>query len=103
MEYQKQKDFNEETHGRMISTLKELIHKRDFDKKSKRQIEKAVSNEESKEKPDSKMLPPDAVIEKGECYPKSNDLSVDSDSLEKVFMITKDFSKRAKNIGHPVE
>jgi RNase H-fold protein (predicted Holliday junction resolvase) len=32
MEYSKQKDFSEETHGQMINTLKEIISKRESDK-----------------------------------------------------------------------
>lgn len=53
MEYRKSKNFEEETHGRMIVTLKELIQKRDNDilQLKKQKIEQQKMPEEEIQKP----------------------------------------------------
>jgi hypothetical protein len=76
MEYQKQKDFSEEIHGRMISTVKEIIRKRD------EEASNPIS--ENKHNDETASIPP-------------QDPQQDT-SMEKVFFIS---SKSSKSSNTP--
>ena len=127
MEYIKNKDFWKETHGEMINILKQLVLKRDIEKKAiqdkilkeKEEEEKLKNNVEKEEVKDHKeevkeFKKPDSVptsenldkipdIQKKILQSKERPEVVNSKTFSKVFMIQKDFQHRTVNRGHSVE
>jgi hypothetical protein len=104
MEYKKSKDFSDETHGRMIITLKELIQKRDNDlfqlKNQKIEQQKATVEENKEQKHDEIEF---KEPEKPKDINKCSSLAKESTEYEKVFMIQKDFSNKKSIPEHQLK
>lgn len=105
MEYRKQKDFSDEIHGRMISTLKDLIKKRDEegDSKADENLESnqdEIAHDPVLEDPSSKDPEKDEAAGK---FPSISSTTGGSPKHQKVFMIEKDFSHRSLNTGHELQ
>ncbi|CAI2365661.1 unnamed protein product [Moneuplotes crassus] len=121
MEYTKNKNFSQEIHGQMIQALKQLIIKRDAEKKQAIETHKNLvkttdelnsNKEETKEVPDSS--PPSSKLSERNDKPvlmgpppsqadSATPEAIPASNHHKVFLIQKDFQHRTQIQGHPVD